>query len=321
MAPPITNVSSPANGTAADFTLLTTICSAGWVVKSYGDGLAVYNGAYNLASNPFGTSGSGAGNLGNSNAWWRAAAPDGSRECLSQRSTTDQTWTKNRSKAGFVGGSPNASTAPTATDATALYTAATVYSAPPGRWFISVDDADDYGWTAFALVPGGGNILTFFADEPLQTGTAPPEDTDPYMWAGYYNSSGLAANGQFVVNPSGSIQVYKRFTAPGSNHRVTYGVVYDPSTGATLVPASGTGQGQLGPTPVGVKEVPWQIPVSRPINGTYGTSTGWIGVPSRQRYCTVGGRVNGDKLVSGSDNWIYVAGLWVKWDSSTPLLS
>lgn len=319
MAPPITNVSSPANGSAADFTLLTTICSAGWVVKSYGDGLSVFNGSYNLASNPFTGSGSGAGRLGNNNAWWRAASPDGTREWLSQRATTDQAWTKNRSKAGFVGGSPNASTAPTATDATPLFSAATMYSATPGRWFISVDNADAYGWTAYALPVGGGNVLTFLSDEPLMTGTFAAEDTDPYLWLGYYNATGLAATGAFSVTQSSAVLGYKRFTTAASNQRIAYGMAYDGTN--QLAPATNTSGAQMGQTPVGGLEVPWQIPVSR--NAAASTSSGWVGVPSRHRYCTVGGRQNGDKLVDPTtgDNWLYAAGLWVKWDSSTPTLS
>jgi hypothetical protein len=110
---------------------------------------------------------------------------------------------------------------------------------------------------------------------------------------------------------------YKRYTTAASNQRITYGVVYDGSS--TLAPAGNTNAAQLGQTPVGGREVPWQIPVSRPAAAS--TSSGWAGVPSRHRWSTVGGRVNGDKLVSGADNWLYAAGLWVKWDSSTPTLS
>lgn len=319
MALPITNVSSPANGSAADYTLLTTICSAGWIVKSYGDGLSLYNGSYNLASNPFGTSGSGAGNLGNNNAWWRAASPDGTREWLSQRATTDQAWTKNRSKAGFVGGSPNASTAPTATDATPVFSVANMYSATPGRWLISVDNADSYGWTAYAVTLGGGNVLTFLADEPLQSGTAAAEDTDPYLWLGYYSSTGLAAAAGFVLNASGAILGYKRWTTAGSNQRISYGSVS--MDNGSCAPAANSTGAQIGQTAIGAKEVPWQIPVAR--NATASTSSGWVGVPSRHRWNTVGGRANGDKLVDSTtgENWVYAAGLWVKWDASTPTLS
>lgn len=312
-----TNVSSPANGTAAIFSLLTTICASGWIVKRWSDATTLSADNVNLTTNPYGTSGSGAGNLGNTSAWFRVAASGGSREWLFQRGAGDATWTVSRSVAGFTGGSPSATTAGTASDATALFSAASLFSATPGRWFISVDDADGFGWTAYAIPVGGGNVLTFLSDEPLQSGTTATEDADPYLWIGYYNVTGLAATGAFSITSGSAMLGYKRYTTAASNQRITYGVVYDGTS--TLAPAVNTTAAQLGQTPVGGREVPWQIPVSRP--ATASTSSGWVGVPSRHRWSTVGGRVNGDKLVSGADNWIYAAGLWVKWDSSTPTLS
>ena len=312
-----TNVSSPANGTAAIFSLLTALCASGWIVKRWSDATSLSSDNVNLTSNPYGSSGSGAGNLGNTSAWFRVAASGGSREWLFQRGSGDATWTVSRSIAGFTGGSPSATTAGTATDATALFSAASLFSATPGRWFISVDDADGSGWTAYAIPVGGGNVLTFLSDEPLQSGTTATEDTDPYLWIGYYNVTGLGAAGTFSINAGSAMLGYKRYTTAASNQRITYGVVYDGTS--TLAPATNTSAAQLGQTPVGGREVPWQIPVSR--TAAASTSSGWAGVPSRHRWNTVGGRVNGDKLVSGADNWLYAAGLWVKWDSSTPTLS
>jgi hypothetical protein len=315
----LTNVSSPANGTAAVFSLLTQICAAGWIVKRWSDATTLSLDNVNLTTNPYGGSGSGAGNLGNTSAWFRVAASGGSREWLFQRGAGDATWTVSRSVAGFTGGSPTATTAGTATDATPLFSAATMYSATPGRWFISVDNADSYGWTAYALPVGGGNVLTFLSDEPLLTGTAAAEDTDPYLWLGYYNATGLAATGAFSVTQGSAVLGYKRYTTAASNQRILYGIVYDSNSNSAVAPAVNTSTGQMGQTSTGGLEVPWQIPVSR--NAAASTSSGWVGVPSRHRWCTVGGRVNGDKLVSGADNWLYAAGLWVKWDSSTPTLS
>jgi hypothetical protein len=175
----------------------------------------------------------------------------------------------------------------------------------------------NYGWTAFALPVGGGNVLTFLADEPLLTGSTASEDTDPYLWIGYYNVTGLAATGAFSITTGSAMLGYKRYTTAASNQRIAYGMVYDGSS--QLAPAGNTTGGQLGQTPVGGREVPWQIPVAR--NAAASTSSGWVGIAGRHRWCTVGGRQNGDKLVDGSDNWIYAAGVWVVWDSSTPTLS
>ena len=101
------NTSSPANGTAAIFTLLTRLCAAGWIVKRWSDATTLSSDNVNLTANPYGTSGSGAGNLGNTSAWFRVAAPGGSREWLFQRGSGDATWTVSRSIAGFTGGSPS----------------------------------------------------------------------------------------------------------------------------------------------------------------------------------------------------------------------
>ena len=183
----------------------------------------------------------------------------------------------------------------TAADATALFSAATLFSATPGRWFVSVDDASPYGWTAYAITLGGGNTLTFLADEPLLSGTTASEDTDPYLWIGYYNVSG-------TTGLASSITSQKRWTGAATNAAVSLLPLLNPGSGTQIVP------GALGPTPVGAKEVPLLIAVGRP--GT-GTSAGWAGYTSRLRWSTVSGRANGDKLVDGSNNWIYASGAWV----------
>jgi len=312
----LANTSSPANGTAAIYTLLTQLCAGGWIVKRWSDATTLSSNNVNLTTNPYGSSSSGANNLGNTSAWFRVAAPDGSREWLFQRGSGDATWTVSRSIAGFTGGSPSATTAGTATDATALFSAASLFSATPGRWFVSVDNASPYGWTAYAITLGGGNVLTFLADEPLLSGTTAAEDTDPYLWIGYYNSTGLTV-GSFILTSSGNIIAQKRWVPAGSNARVAFAEIF--LDGLRCAPASSTTMGHFGPTPSGAKEVPLLVPAGRP--GSASTSTGWVGYTSRLRLATTGGRANGDKLVDGSTHWIYAAGAWVPWDSSTPTLS
>lgn len=313
----IANTSSPANGTAAIFTLLTQLCAGGWIVKRWSDGTTLSSDNVNLTSNPYGSSSSGANNLGNTSAWFRVAAPGGSREWLFQRGSGDATWTVSRSVAGFTGGSPSATTAGTATDATALFSAATLFSATPGRWFVSVDNASPYGWTAFAITLGGGNVLTFLADEPLNAATVPAEDADPYLWIGYYNVGGFASSSWRSYTGSGA-QSWKRWTAAATNARVALAVVEITFVGV-VAPATDSTTGQIGQTPVGAREVPIPIQVFR--NAAASTSSGWCGYTTRMRWGTVGGRTNGDKLVDGSNNWLYASGVWVPWDSSTPTLS
>lgn len=313
----IANASSPSNGTAAVYTLLTQLCAAGWIVKRWSDATTLSSDNVNLTTNPYGSSASGAGNLGNTSAWFRVAAANGSREWLFQRGSGDATWTVSRSIAGFTGGSPSATTAGTATDATALFSAASMFSATPGRMFISCDDTAPSGWTLDCITLGGGNVLTFLADEPLLSGTTASEDTDPYLWIGYYNATGLSATA-FAISAGTAVVGYKRFVSAGSNQRISYGAVYD-GTGQIVAPPANATTGQMGQTPTSAKEVPIRINAFR--NATAASTSGWCGLTNGHRWSTVGGRSNGDKLVDGSDNWLYAAGLWIPWDSTTPTLS
>lgn len=312
-----TDVSSPANGTAAIFSLLTRLCAAGWLVKAWSDATTLVSGV-SLSSNPYSGSGSGAGNLGNTSAWFRVQDAAGTREWLFQRGASDTSWTVSRTIAGtpFTGGSPTATTAGTSAAATALFSAASLFSAPPGRMFITCDSSSPYGWAMFCMTLGGGNVLTILADEPLASGTYEAGDTDPYIWIGYYNSTGLSAAGGFQPQQASTAQAYKRFVAASSNQRVLFAGLTDGNSG--IAPATSTSS-HIGQTPSG-KERPRRICICR--TGASSTSTGDCGDTTRIRWCVVGGRTNGQTLAEGTSNyWLYMAGAWVVWDSSAPTLS
>lgn len=309
----ITHVSSPASGAVAVDALIDTLLSAGWRITRWSDA-TTYTDATGapLASNPYGSGASGAGNLGNTSAWFTVRSPDSSREWLFQRNASDAAWTINRSKAGFVGGSPAATTLPTATDATALFSAESVFTATPGRLFISADDADGYGWRLMCLPSGGGNVRTLIADVPLDS--PDPSDTDPYLWVGYYNATGLTvyAAGQ-ATTQSNSVLIYKRFVGAGSNQRVTFASLF--SSGRLAPPESES----CGALPSSGYDVPLPIPVVR--TGAPSTTTGWVGFARGIRWATVQGRASGQTLDGTTEYWIYAAGLWLRWDSSTPTLA
>ncbi len=309
-----THVSSPASGAVAVDALIDTLLSAGWRITRWSDA-TTYTDATGapLASNPYGSGASGAGNLGNTSAWFTVRASDSSREWLFQRNASDAAWTISRSAAGFSGGSPAATTLPTATDATALFSAASAFTATPGRLFISADDADGYGWRLMCLPSGGGNVLTLLLDVPLDS--PDPSDTDPYLWLGYYNATGLtvyaAASAAVQANTA---LIYKRFVGAGSNQRVTFASLY--GTSGRLAPPE-TEQG--GALPSSGYDVPLPIPVVR--TGAPSTTTGWVGFARGIRWATVQGRASGQTLDGTTEYWIYAAGLWLPWDSSTPTLS
>lgn len=313
-----THASSPASGAVAIDALIDILLAAGWRITRWSDGTTYTDaGAAPLASNPYGSGASGAGNLGNASAWFTVRASDSSREWLFQRGASDAAWTISRSAAGFSGGSPAATTLPTATDATALFSAASAFTATPGRLFISADDANGYGWRIMVMNTGGGNVRTLIADEPLDS--TDPADTDPYLWLGYYDGTGMGVYNSFeqlctFYNASGL--VYKRFTGVGSNQRVS------------LVALTSYGQGVVAPPqalssgglPSTFNEVPIPIPVSHV--GAPSATTGWCGFTRTLRWSTVQGRANGQTLGAVSTGyWIYAAGVWLAWDASEPSLS
>lgn len=310
-----TSVTSPANGTVAVNTLLTVLLAAGAVVTEWRDGTTQVTGA-SLTTNPFSGTGSGAGNMGNSGAGFTVRDAGSTRQWMFGRGASDTSWTVSRTvfSTPFSGGS--GSTFPTSAAATALFSAASMFSATPGRMFISADTITG-GWRMWCQTLGGGNVLTWLADEPLAANSYESSDTDPCLWCGYYNGTGLAAGG-LMPNATSTAIVYKRFVGAGSNQRATFGAVYDPNLAGNYVcPAQSTST-QAGPAQSG-KEVPLRIAVFR--GGAAATTTGWIGQTSGLRWSTVGGRANGQTLYDGSSYWCYCAGIWVPWDSSTPSLS
>ena len=310
----ITHVSSPATGAVAVDALIDTLLSAGWVITRWSDATTYTDATGSpLAANPYGSGASGAGNLGNTSAWFTVRAPDSSREWLFQRNASDAAWTINRSAAGFVGGSPAATTLPTATDATALFTAASAFTATPGRLFISADDDDGYGWRLMCIPSGGGNVLTLLADVPLDS--PDPADTDPYLWVGYYNATGLTIYAAGTATTLyGPALVYKRFVGAGSNQLVILATFFG-YIGRLAPPESEQG----GALPSSGYDVPLPIPVLR--MGAPSTTTGWCGFARGLRWAAVRNRANGQTLDGTTEYWIYAAGLWLRWDSSTPTLA
>ena len=314
-----TSATTPAHGTAAIYSLITELCSAGWLVKAWSDA-TTYTGSVSLSSNPYGSSSSGAGNLGNTSAWFRIAAPDGSREWMFQRGANDYTWTAARSRAGYTGGSPAATTLPTdATTGQALFSAAQLFdSTMAQRWLISTESSSPYGFVAFTVQTGGGAVRTLLFDEPLASGSTETGDDDVVLFGGYYNATGFSA-GQFVLNSASTAVGYKRFRhglSSASNVRVDFLTLS--SNGQQQAPATGSGN-QVASGPINSRETPVRIAIGR-VGAASSTSTGWCGFANRMRWSTVWSRSNGQTLYDSTNSlyWIYCAGAWVPWDSSTP---
>jgi hypothetical protein len=70
--------------------------------------------------------------------------------------------------------------------------------------------------------------------------------------------------------------------------------------------------------PINSLEAP--LPIQVAAIGNPSATTGYCGYPNRHRWCSVSGRANGQTLNDATSGlyWIYLAGLWLSWDSSTP---
>lgn len=320
-AQPITSFTTPANGTAGFLTFITTALSAGWVITSWSDA-TTYTTGVALTTNPFGGSGSGAGNLGNASAWWLMRDGASAQWWLFQRST-DANWTIYRGTDAFTGGTPNATTIPTSTTQ-ALHTSAApgaFWNAPPGRLILSFDAVADatYGWRMSTIVIGGGNVCTILKNDKFAAGTYPAGNTDPYVSLGYFNSTGFTALTFTVSSGSPAIGFcrYRNGMGGASNVRITYSVIYSPSSTASITPPQ-SATNQPGPEAINGTEVALRIMIFAP--GTTSNSTGYAGQTGNQRWSTVFGRANGQTMYDGTNYWIWIAGVWDLWDSSTPTI-
>ena len=103
----------PLSSSEAVFLLKERLKTGGWMISGSSDG-----STYNSAGDQITLSGSGAGGLSNTNAWFRVRSPDFLREFLIQRSTSNDLWEVWYSSdgVGFVSGSPSATVLPTAGD-------------------------------------------------------------------------------------------------------------------------------------------------------------------------------------------------------------
>ena len=321
-----TSATSPTNATTAVYTLLTTLTAAGWIIKRWSDA-TTDSGVVTVTSNPFGSASSGAGNLGNTSAWFRIVSGDATREWVFQRGSADTTWTIQRGKTGFTTGG-NATTLPTDSTSYTLVSAAQSFNATPGRWLISANTAT-YAWYAQAIPVGGGNVTVMMFDEPLASGTyptTPAADADPYLGGWYFNTTGTGPIAGTLGSwyGSSSIICYKRNRhglSGAGNIRCSTLNFHAGGIGQVTPPGATAYEVQL--DPINSFEWPLPVPIAFPsAAGTTGSSVGWCGVCDGIRVSIVATRTNGQTFnaASGTAYYIYCSGMWLPWDSSTPTI-
>jgi hypothetical protein len=201
---------TPATGAVAFYTALLLWVSAGCTVSKSGDGLALFSSTTNIL-----TSGaSGAGGLGNTNAWFVIQLGGGEEWCI-QRGGTNQAWRIKVSRAaGFIGGTPSATRVPSATDEQVLLGFGT--DAAPSGTTILANDGTFYlsigidttaprrlWWEGYAISGSALNSM-IFRDVLVPT---EPSDADVYVrgvvGGGTITSSTLVGvtNGSATVLP------------------------------------------------------------------------------------------------------------------------
>ena len=173
--------STPATGAVAMWDLIDLLVNTcGWDKASDSDGTT-----YSSAGTQVTSGSSGAGGLGNANAWVRLVSPLGGRSLTVQRGASNLLWRVNYSaQAGFSTGSPGATRTPSASDSqlvkgggteasptfSGLFTTDGSYA-----WRVSATLArygsglgGDFAFWAVASLTAGGETRTAFCFEPFQ---------------------------------------------------------------------------------------------------------------------------------------------------------
>lgn len=300
--------------TGADtfYQIKTFLKARGWTVPASSDGLT-----YNASGDQITSAASGAGGMDNNSAWFRLQDPAGVRERLFQRGTNNKNWRDKYSRASkFTGGSPGATTAPTAADQGHVQGADTptfVTCLPTDgtyKLYGAADNAAPYGFCFLGLSSGLTALNFFLCYDPLAS-LPDASDLDPYvvgMNSATSNLTNIGAGTHFFSSSTGSgfsswldvgggsaafvkvgLPVHSIFDTGGSARNVT------PGGDGTSHAGTYNGQGKYlilpayydrpstNTVPVGTKGVSywWRLatgPIAVGDTGVVGTSKDWVGV-------------------------------------------
>lgn len=205
--------------------------SKGWTVLSSSDGTTFSSNSDLITSGN-----TGAGGLGNANAWFRIKMPffnSASREFTVKR-TNSTDWIVNYSySAGFVTGG-SATVTPTAIDQASLVSGAFFPADSGYRFNAAVGDASDgYGFWMGCFpvgggVPSGGN----FCMVPMLNGTYSSGDVDPFVF--YIHTTATAA---FLASSlTGNCKTWFRKGLSNESFLTMNGCAYFNTAGVQFVP-------------------------------------------------------------------------------------
>ena len=238
----------PATGGEAMFIVKTVAVSAGWSITRSGDGLALFSNVGDILT----TGVSGAGGLGNTNAWFEMRDP-ASRVCFTFQRITGTTWRAKYTETGaFAGGTPGISRTGTATDEQVLYGAGTDAS-PTGTQMLHTDGGT-YRFAVFfqsTIQPSNGTYSFWFAGSPsfsnvgvsffgldgMLAGTYHPSDQIPRAIITWYANPPVAAGWTAVADTVFYARSWTAYGLAGATFRrfgmATYMAGVTTGTGAT----------------------------------------------------------------------------------------
>ena len=315
------------SGSEAMFNLKQALSTSGWKISGSSDATS-YDADGDILTN--------GAMLEATDAWFTVVAPDDTRQWSFQRGSANTTWTIKRSKAG-MSGAVNATTPPVDGAAATLVNNEVLFTTNIGNWLVSVVSSSvnvSSSFYAFNVPLGGGNVYSIIYDEPMLSGSYNPLDQDPHISYANYYSTGYAIGGGNKFDNQSSL------ASLGQNGRHVKRVRHNMSSPAnqpsfanfhgepinifgyfTWAPPIDNGDNTFNLSPYDNKEATILVPYGRSVYGPP-TYSGFWGYGTHVRYGTTlkSTRSNGQTMDATSRYYIFAAGWWFPWDSSTPAI-
>jgi hypothetical protein len=303
-------------GAEAIYNLKEALKTAGWTVASSSDA-----STYNDSGDQITSGSSGVNGMDNARAWFRIQMPTSQgavREFTFQRSQTyHYQWRiKYSYSAGFTGGSPDATTTPSATDEQILNGGGTDASpswdtlfATSGTWRHScaAGGSDElYVFYSMCFLSGGGSVTSTFIWEAMTANSYPTEDIDPYVLFFDNTSpddsafSNVNTGTQGYLDKGGGSESFT--TIPALTHedsvsQIEVGLPSNPHTGKDDL-----------------------LPMVYARRAALGGTAGYKGIGYMMRWLGISRTVGDTITVSSSRDKIVFGDVAFPWDGSTPTI-
>jgi hypothetical protein len=329
MAYAFTSNTTPATGSLAMYSLIALLIAQGWLKKADADGTT-----YSATGVQVTGGGTGAHGLGNTNAWVRLQSPGGAgtTELIIQRGTSDSGYRiKISAAAGFTGGSPSGTQAPSATDEFILYGGGTDAAPSYGtifpttnntyRFSCGADSAAPYTFWSGSWIIGGANTTGLFLMDSFTNG--PPGDIYKNHFIVANSSTAGAYNGAIAATTSAPTSGQNITTNPKTGAITSADYQPYPGLGLTDMAANNgvvpAGYGGLASDPITSKDDNFPIVCARRVALT--PPSGYKGILSMCQWISVPRNKAGETQdISGTRDRIIFDQISLPWDGSIPVM-